>query len=224
MRLTKNPTRTRLRRLCPERSRAPLAREGAAISAPPPFSAGILSPGPSRLLSSPCGPPGSGPVGLLQVRPGRLPDAAAGDQDEISRRAVRPPPVHLAQETFGPGPLDGPSNLPAGHHTEPRTRISGGARPLDGHEVRGNPARPGGHHRLELGGPRNPLVPGKRLVPTIVRRLRVAALRAILTHDDLSAAAGSCFARRRTHRQRAPNGRPAARPTAFGGPGDAGGR
>ena len=189
MRLTKNPTRTRLRRLCPERPRAVLAREGAAISGPPPFPAGILAPSPSRLWSSSGGPPGRGPVGALEVRPGRLPDAAARDQDEVSGRAVRPAPVHLAQETFGPGPADGAPNLPAGHHAKPRQPASAVLSP-DGHEVRRNAALAGSHHRSELDGPRNPLIPRKRFVPAGVRRLRAPPLHAILTHDDLSAAKG----------------------------------
>ena len=211
MRLTKNPLRTRFKRPCPERPRTVFPRETVAISGPPPLPARLWSPGPSPLAFSPYDPPGSDPISMLQVRPGGLLDAAAGDQDEISGRAVRPAPVHLAQQTLGPGPLDGPSNLPACHHAEPRRPTSGHAGPPDGHEVGGNAAYSGGHHRPELGRPRNPLIPGKGLVPTTVHRPRAATRRAILTHFPLRQTGQTVSAHRTAGRRlgRQPSAAPA---------------
>ena len=86
-------------------------------------------------------------------------NAAAGDQDEVAVRTA-PPPVRLAQEALGPRSLNGASDLPARHHSEPG-RCAAVAPPQPYcHHVRGNTSRTGGHHGAELGGPPNALIPG----------------------------------------------------------------
>ena len=172
-----------------DRPSALSAREMAVISSLLLLAARISWTGPWWAASSSGGPPGGGPVGALQVRPGRLVDSAARDQDEVSGRATHRPPIHLAQKTLGPGPLDGPANLPARHHSEARRPTSGGARQADRYEVRGNTTRSGGHHLTELRGPGNPLGPRKRLNPAGACGLRATTPGAMLTHDDLSSAA-----------------------------------
>lgn len=154
----------------------------SVISGPLPSSGGVL---PTRSASgtSPSGRrnSGSAPVGTHQSCPGRLVDAAAGDQDEVTGRTA-PPAIHLAQEALGPGSLNRAPDLPARHHPEPGRCAAVARRQPDRHQVRSDAPRPRRHHGAEIGRPRDPLLPRERLIPTGANtRWR---RRAAFTHDE----------------------------------------
>lgn len=163
MRPTKSVTRARFSGLSPgldgPRALAPRqASANSAISGPLPCSARPLPAGLAPGTSASGRHPDRVPVRAHQRGPGGLVNAAAGDQDEVAGRTA-PPPVRLAQEALGPGSLNGASDLPARHHSEPGRCAAVAPRQPYCHHVRGNTARTGGHHRAELRGPPNPLIP-----------------------------------------------------------------
>ena len=184
MRITKSLTSVRFRRLSGSfaGAGAPAPRERSVISGPPHSSTRVPSARPAPGPAPSGRHPGSGPVGAHEARPGRFLDAAPGDQDEVTGRAV-PPPVHLSQQALGPRPLNGASDLAARHHPKTGRRTVVTARPLDRHQVRGDASRSSRHHGPELGGPRNSLIPPQRLGAAGAGSGWTPMRSAVFTHD-----------------------------------------